>query len=68
MAMFMMSVYVDLHLHRVVGTILAGETRCARGNLCLSATNFVWIGLAINMGLRRKVPVHGEISVSVLQI
>jgi len=56
MAMFMMSVYVDLHLHRVIGTIVAGETRSARGNPCLSATNFIWIGPAMNTGLRRKFP------------
>jgi hypothetical protein len=62
MAMFMMSVYVDLHLHRVVGTILAGKTRSARGNFCLSATNFTWIGLAMNTGLRRKVPTTDHLS------
>jgi len=60
MAMFMMCVYADLHLRRVVGMILAGETRSARRKSCLSATlsitNFMWIGLAMDTGRRHKFP------------
>ena len=71
--MFMMCVclfglHLQLHIHlcSVDGMVLAGEARSARRKPCLSGTlsttNFIWIGLGMNTGLRRKVPTTDRLS------